>query len=71
MPENESLERPSPIQVRSKPSHEHCCQRPIWSRLPRKGVTMITTTTIGIVVATGLKAGPNPKSKRTIVLQSS
>ena len=31
---------------------------------------MSTTTTIGIVVATGLTAGPTSQVKRTIVLQS-
>ncbi len=31
---------------------------------------MSTTTTIGIVVASGLKAGPTSQTKRTIVLHS-
>ena len=34
-------------------------------------ITQSTSKPAGIVVASGLKAGPTPKSKRNIVLQSS
>jgi len=34
-------------------------------------ITQSTSKPVGIVVASGLKAGPKPKSKRIIVLQSS
>ena len=33
--------------------------------------TQSTSKPAGIVVASGLKAGPTPKSKRTVILQSS
>ena len=34
-------------------------------------VTKPSTNQTGIAVVTGLKAGPNPKTKRFVVLQSS
>jgi len=33
--------------------------------------TQIVIKPAGIVVASGLKAGPKPKSKRTVILESS